>query len=332
MIEEQEQESNYFAKFNDENKFKENINQPNQQKNGGIKMKNNIQKESKSLTVRPDVLPNSQYYKEEISMNWQKSVEGILRVAKLLSEGQKDLEKEDWQNLIHNELPFTSSIAYKLMKIGKDSRLMNPAHVPLLPVSYATLHEFSKLTDEEFDKAKETGILNPKVQRKDVTKFKREERGIDNPKTEVISSENKKFVQIFVDPERADFGQIEQRLNDALDGLDGVRFEYTNLFNQLQKQQELQMNKWVHEEFVIPARRALNDFVKDKRKELKKLKTKQSPHLGKKFSEIGWGEIDDMLEFRINSLDVNELENYLAMFQLDDSVSMKNNQPHRNAA
>jgi hypothetical protein len=54
------------------------------------------------------------------------------------------------------------------MKIAADSRLANRAHVPLLPPSWGTLYELTKLDDDTFDQKLRDGTINPEMQRKDV--------------------------------------------------------------------------------------------------------------------------------------------------------------------
>jgi hypothetical protein len=45
-------------------------------------------------------------------------------------------------------LPFSERTAQRLMSIASDPRLSNPTHVSVLPNSWGTLYELTKLTDE----------------------------------------------------------------------------------------------------------------------------------------------------------------------------------------
>ncbi len=48
-----------------------------------------------------------------------------------------------------------------LMAIGRNKRLLNRQYIDVLPVSWNTLYELARLTDEEFDSAVEAGKSEP---------------------------------------------------------------------------------------------------------------------------------------------------------------------------
>ena len=55
--------------------------------------------------------------------------------------------------MVEAELPFSASTARRLMAISEDMRLSNPAHGQLLPQSWRTLYELTKLDDAAFNDA-----------------------------------------------------------------------------------------------------------------------------------------------------------------------------------
>jgi hypothetical protein len=59
------------------------------------------------------------------------------------------------------------------MAISKDDRLTNAAHVSLLPPSWGTLYEISKLDDASFAAKIADGTINPEAQRKDIARESR---------------------------------------------------------------------------------------------------------------------------------------------------------------
>ncbi|MCF8721609.1 hypothetical protein [Nitrospina gracilis] len=178
----------------------------------------------------------------QITENWRKSVGGILKVARLLSEAENALTKDQWKDLISNRLPFSRTIAYKLLKVGKDNRILNPDHIEILPGSYATLHAISTLSNEEFDKAKTQGLLKPTVQRKEILDFRDAEQGVIKGKSKNLP-ENEKFLIIFVDPDRADLSEIQSKIEKSLKGMNGTRLEPTSLERKLKEQKEKELKK-----------------------------------------------------------------------------------------
>ena len=262
-----------------------------------------------------DFMDHIQDYKKQITENWQKSLESVMKVANLLVGAKQELDKKEWYYLI-NELPFTKSTTSKLLCIGKDKRIVDPENLAILPFSYATLYEISLLSDDEFSEVKKQGILSDKVQRKDITEFKNKKRGIPNQKME--SPENKKLATIYINPLIVNFDTVLAEIESKISGLNGFRIEFTNLRNNLEKAFFKKLSAESEHDFPIPARKTLKDFVAVKRKELNKKKSRRYK-TGKKFAEIGLQEIDDMLKIGIKNLDDEALEYYLKFFGLEEN-------------
>jgi hypothetical protein len=108
-----------------------------------------------------------------ISAAWQQSVTSIIETGRLLTEAKAALDHGEWLPMVETDLPFQRNTAQRLMKIAADSRLANRAHVPLLPPSWGTLYELTKLDDDTFDQRLRDGSINPEMQRKDVAREKR---------------------------------------------------------------------------------------------------------------------------------------------------------------
>ena len=110
----------------------------------------------------------SKYWAKKIAAAWQSSLQGILECARLLiaaKEGPKKLPHGGSERMVNKELPFGPSTAQRLMKIGRDRRLTNPAHGPLLPPSWRTLYELTKLSDAEFNAMLTDGRIRPDMER-----------------------------------------------------------------------------------------------------------------------------------------------------------------------
>jgi hypothetical protein len=119
---------------------------------------------SRALVPVFDLL-DPQVWATRISERWRASIEAIIDVGRLLGEAKVSLPHGAFGSMIENDLPFSASTAQRLMAIARDPRLSNPAHVQLLPASWGTLYELTKLSDEEFAEAIENNIIRPDMLR-----------------------------------------------------------------------------------------------------------------------------------------------------------------------
>jgi hypothetical protein len=76
--------------------------------------------------------------------------------------------------MIAADLPFESSTATRLMAIARHPWISNPAHAQLLPDSWPTAYELTKLPNDALEKAKENGDINPRMSRREATALVRE--------------------------------------------------------------------------------------------------------------------------------------------------------------
>src|SRR6266436_6617548 len=87
-----------------------------------------------------------------IAAAWQKSIEAIIETGRRLIDARKELAHGEFLAMIKNDLPFGEDTAERLIKIARDPRLSNSAHGRILPPSWRTLFELTKLNDEQFDR------------------------------------------------------------------------------------------------------------------------------------------------------------------------------------
>lgn len=99
---------------------------------------------------------------------WNKTRDGIIRVGQLLIEAKDSLPHGEFGQMIDKELPFGSHTAQRLMTIARDQRLLNAAHGAVLPNSWRTLYELSRLDDDTFQEALSGGKIHADMERKDV--------------------------------------------------------------------------------------------------------------------------------------------------------------------
>lgn len=272
-------------------------------------MESQIKNEDQDILSVSILQSSPQYYKWLITEAWQSSFEVVLKVGNLLVQAKRDLKPKDWNALINTGLSFGPSTVCRFMAVAKDKRITNLAHVQLMPQSCATLYELHLLNDEEFNKAIETGLITPTVERKKITAFKNQERGkVSKPKDNKGLSRD--LATISGDPGKAGTMEFFDKLEEAIEGMEGFKIEYTKFLEKWQYRQFPNPKLW---DYDYLARNVLRGFVKAKRKEL-------SIKGGKRFKDIGWPEVDEMLETGIKSLSSEEIEFYLKFFDLKDEV------------
>lgn len=122
---------------------------------------------------------------------WRSSVQGIIRTGRLLIEAKADLPHGEFGAMCDRDLPFSDSTAQRLMAIARDNRLSNPAHVQLLPASWGTLYELTKLSDEEFTSAVQQHVIRPDMLRGEaelIRPLTRQESQAKEPEADAIEA------------------------------------------------------------------------------------------------------------------------------------------------
>lgn len=121
------------------------------------------------LLPLPELLvPLRQDWAERIGAAWHQVIDNIFATGRLLIAAKAALPHGEWLPLL-DDLPFHRSTAARLMAIAEDPRLSNDAHVQhLLPASWGTLYELTKLDDATFTSRVADGSIHPQLERTDV--------------------------------------------------------------------------------------------------------------------------------------------------------------------
>jgi hypothetical protein len=109
----------------------------------------------------------------KITAAWQKSVAAIFEAGDLLIAAKDELAHGEFARMIMHELPFSPRTAQSLMAIARDERLRKAHHDALLPPSWRTLDELTRVDDEQFSQGLSRGIINPNMQRSDACNLHR---------------------------------------------------------------------------------------------------------------------------------------------------------------
>jgi hypothetical protein len=107
----------------------------------------------------------------EIRAAHTKSVAAILKLGLTLTAAKKALPHGEFLKMIKSDLPFTATVAQRLMKIATDPKLVDAARAQLLPPAWGTLYELAKLPKGAFEQAASSGAIHPKMTRDDAKAF-----------------------------------------------------------------------------------------------------------------------------------------------------------------
>ena len=113
---------------------------------------------------------------ERIRARWQDSVEAILDVGRLLCEAKAELPHGEFETMIEIDLPFGPRSAQMLMAIAQAPLLSNAKHVSLLPASWGTLYELTRVPEETLGDWFREGRITPNLERGEVSRFLRERK------------------------------------------------------------------------------------------------------------------------------------------------------------
>lgn len=122
-------------------------------------------------------LPSAGHWAKRIRRAWQSTLEGIFETGRLLNAAKDVLAHGDWLEMVGRDLPFSAGTAQRLMRIALDPRLSDAAHGPLLPPSWRTLYELTRLPDDALEVSFADGTIHPEMQRADIsTRLKKQRR------------------------------------------------------------------------------------------------------------------------------------------------------------
>ena len=156
------------------------------------------------VALRPPAGASAQVWANHITTCWRASFEGILETGHLLTAAKEALEHGEFLTMLAKDLPFKANTAQRLMKIAADERITNTAHAPLLPPMWTTLYELTKLDDEQFEKAKDDGVIRPDMERAEITQKVKKAKRADRERElgeKQTALPDKKYGVIVADPE-----------------------------------------------------------------------------------------------------------------------------------
>ncbi len=89
----------------------------------------------------------AEWHAEQISESWRSSTEGIIETGRRIAAAKAELPHGEFGRMCEELLPFGVDTAQRLMAISRNSIIANTAHGRLLPPSWRTLYELSRIDE-----------------------------------------------------------------------------------------------------------------------------------------------------------------------------------------
>ena len=123
-------------------------------------------RKTREASVALSQLSDRETYAQAIRRAASSTVESIIETGRLLINAKAALAHGEFIAMVADDLPFTKRTAQRFMAIASCARIANATHVSLLPPSWGTLYELSKLSDDEWQAIEPH--LTPELERKDI--------------------------------------------------------------------------------------------------------------------------------------------------------------------
>ena len=103
------------------------------------------------------------YYIHNITINWRKSIVGILDVSDLVLDAEKTLSPTDWYEMKNSsDFPFGDSWISKMKLISRSKRFRTKSVRDSLPANYNLIYQYARLSQDEWDMAKDNeAVISP---------------------------------------------------------------------------------------------------------------------------------------------------------------------------
>jgi len=117
----------------------------------------------------------AQAWADRVTEHLQKGVEAILAAGRAMLDAKAELEHGEWErmfqdhpNAVARPIPMSHNSGTVYMKIASHPILSKGDHGHLLPPSWRTLYELTKVPEKRLERAIERGLVTPDLERKDV--------------------------------------------------------------------------------------------------------------------------------------------------------------------
>lgn len=118
------------------------------------------------------------FWAKRIGAAWGAMLGSVIATGQALAEAKKQLAHGEFEAMIGSDLPFSTSTARMLMKIAHNPQLTNREYVHVLPTSWGTLYELSKLEPATLTAAITEGRIRPDMERKEAVVLRTGDRRV----------------------------------------------------------------------------------------------------------------------------------------------------------
>jgi hypothetical protein len=116
-----------------------------------------------------------EYFDQKLTALRVNDVENIMERGRLLSEAKEELERGSFEAMVKRH--FNLSYARKLRIVAAHPVLSNRSHANALPPHPETLYQLTRLPTEVLRAKLNDGSINPKLERKEVARWRKGEQG-----------------------------------------------------------------------------------------------------------------------------------------------------------
>jgi hypothetical protein len=189
--------------------------------------------------------PNLQEYADQVNAAAGQAVQGIIEAGRILVAAKEGVNHGGWERMfqghaqaIERPIRFSVKTAQRLMVIAQHPSLSKGAHGHLLPSSWRTLYELTKLDESTLEASFHDGRIHPDMQRKDVKalcnghELKAERFTTDS----VFIASFMRKLEGRIEDLLAEVGPTDRNLEDIAIGLDLLRQLYLNRLAKLKEE------------------------------------------------------------------------------------------------
>lgn len=148
-----------------------------------------------------------EYHAGRICESLAKGVESFIETGRRIIDAKGALEHGQFMRMVEERLPFNHHTVNKFMNIATDERILKCSHGDILPASWTTLYEMTRLDNGTFKRAIADGTIHPGVERKTITALRkrlRQNNATSSPDTaedlEDLADTSTKYGCIYADP------------------------------------------------------------------------------------------------------------------------------------
>jgi len=170
-----------------------------------------------------------EYFEQAISLQWNKAVESIIEVGRLLHEAENKLGGLQ-MNKLCNQLGMKTRTRQRLIQIANYEPFKDASILTHLPSSYSTLATIAQLSEAEFETALKNDVISTESTGGAITSYIKQLKASPSPNVAPPQPKaNFEFVSVYIDRDSITAEQLNELhdLKVKIDAISNVRSETT---------------------------------------------------------------------------------------------------------